>query len=393
LKFGRNLAKKIGSKPLMTKLRIGILFGGRSGEHDVSLNSAQSILQAIDRDKYEVVQLGITRAGRWVGGDNPLLALQSGDQHAPQVLLSGDPSTRELLQLDSQSPASVSIQKLAGLDVVFPVLHGTYGEDGTLQGLLEMADLAYVGSGVAGSAVGMDKALFKGQMQAAGIAVLPWQLVLRSQWEEAPLQVLARLEAHLRYPMFVKPCNLGSSVGISKAKNRTELQEALHEAAKWDRRLVVEQGINAREIELSVLGNDQPIASLPGEVRPRREFYDYVAKYVSDDSELIIPAELSAEQVQHLQQMAVQAFCAIDAAGLARADFLLDKDSGEIWVNELNTLPGFTRISMYPKLWQASGISYPELIDRLIALALERKAERDRTTRVFSQSSESLANN
>ncbi len=273
--------------------------------------------------------------------------------------------------------------------MVFPVLHGTYGEDGTLQGLLEMADLAYVGSGVAGSAVGMDKALFKGQMQAVGIPVLPWQLVLRSQWEQAPLQVLARLEANLRYPVFVKPCNLGSSVGISKAKNRTELQEALQEAAKWDRRLVVEQGINAREIELSVLGNDQPIASVPGEVRPRREFYDYVAKYVSDDSELIIPAELAPEQVQHLQQMAVQAFCAIDAAGLARADFLLDKDSGEIWVNELNTLPGFTRISMYPKLWQASGISYPELLDRLIALALERKAERDRTVRVFSQPSDS----
>ncbi|MFN2222430.1 MAG: D-alanine--D-alanine ligase family protein, partial [Candidatus Promineifilaceae bacterium] len=287
-----------------------------------------------------------------------------------------DPESSKLmeLQLEASQPAKLSV--VAELDVVFPVLHGPYGEDGTVQGLLELAGIPYVGAGVVGSATGMDKAIFKAVMVAHGIPILPWKLVLASEWREQPNQILNSIEQALSYPVFTKPANLGSSVGIRRCENRRELQAGLNEAAAFDRRLIVEQGINGRELEVSVLGNDQPVASVVGEIKPRRTFYDYVAKYVSDDSELMIPAEISPELSSNIRDMAIRAFRAIDCAGLARADFLLDKDDGSLYINELNTIPGFTRISMYPKLWEASGLSYSQLLDRLVELALERSAEK-----------------
>jgi D-alanine-D-alanine ligase len=270
-----------------------------------------------------------------------------------------------------------------GLDVVFPVLHGPYGEDGTMQGLLELAGIPYVGAGVTGSAVGMDKAIFKQVMEAAGIPVLPWRLVLRSDWRNRPESVLNALEVTLTYPMFTKPANLGSSVGISKCVDRAALVAGLDMAATYDRRIVVEQGVNVRELEVAVLGNDRPEASIVGEVRPRRAFYDYVAKYVSDDSELLIPAPLTQEQAEAVRELAVRAYQAIDCAGLGRVDLLLDRDTGRLYLNEINTMPGFTRISMYPKLWEASGLPYPALLDRLIELALERYEDKASSKTTF----------
>jgi D-alanine-D-alanine ligase len=337
------------------KLRVGVIFGGRSGEHEVSLRSAQSVMAALDRAKYEVVPVGITRSGRWLRGD------------AMQALISGDETAVQ--------PAPIlpyAADNAASYDVIIPVLHGPYGEDGTVQGLLQLAGIPYVGAGVAGSAVGMDKALFKSVMQAHDIPILPWRLLLAAQWRANREQIVAELEAQLRYPMFTKPANLGSSVGISKCRDRAELIAGLDEAARFDRRLVVEQGIDGRELEIAVLGNDNPQASVVGEVRPRRDFYDYVAKYVSDDSELIIPAELSPETADAARALALRAYQAIDCAGLGRVDLLMDKADGRLYLNEINTMPGFTSISMYPKLWEASGLSYPALLDKLIELALER---------------------
>ncbi|MFQ5410096.1 MAG: D-alanine--D-alanine ligase family protein [Anaerolineales bacterium] len=366
------------------KVRVGILFGGRSGEHEISLMSARSVRRAIDTDKYDVTLIGITKDGKWIGGDDPLQALESGMADAPERVLLGDPRRRALMQIDPQEGGNaVTLSSVAELDVLFPVLHGTFGEDGTVQGLFELADMAYVGAGVVGSAVGMDKGVFKRVMQAIGVPVLPFVTIRRSAFERDPGGTLSEVEAVLAYPVFVKPANLGSSVGISKANDVDELVAALREAARWDRRIVVEQGIDAREIEVSVLGNDDPVASVAGEVVPQREFYDYEAKYVTDDSELLIPAPISAAQLAELQAIAIRAYRAIDCGGMARVDFLLDRTSGELWLNELNTLPGFTKISMYPKLWEASGLNYPDLIDRLIELALERKADRDRTERSF----------
>jgi D-alanine-D-alanine ligase len=263
------------------------------------------------------------------------------------------------------------------IDLVFPVLHGPHGEDGTVQGLLELAGVPYVGAGVVGSAVGMDKGIFKQVMAANRLPVLPWLLVRKSEWRTRPQAIIAHIEETLTYPVFTKPANLGSSVGISKCHNREELAAGLDQAAAYDRRIIVEQGINARELEVSVLGNDDPIASVVGEVRPRRDFYDYVAKYISDDSDLLIPAPISEELANQVRLMAVQAYQAIDCAGLGRVDMLLDKESGTVYINEINTIPGFTQISMYPKLWEATGLSYPELLDRLVALALERAAEKE----------------
>ncbi len=359
------------------KYRVAVLFGGRSGEHAVSLMSAQSVLAALDRSRYEVIEVGITPDGAWLGGPGALEAFRAGRTAGlTPVTLYPDPTRPGLRRV-----ADGALWE--AVDVVFPVLHGTFGEDGTLQGLLEMADLAYVGAGVLGSALGMDKAAFKDVMRAHGIPVVESILVLRAAWEQDREAVLARCEALAPYPLFVKPANLGSSVGVNKARHRAELAAALDEAARYDRRIVVERGLNAREIEVSVLGNEFPEASLPGEIIPAAEFYTYEAKYHDDRSQLRIPAPLSEAQTAEVRDLAVRAYTAIDCAGMARVDFLLDRDSGRFYLNEVNTLPGFTQISMYPKLWEASGLPYPRLLDRLIDLALARKAERDRTVRTF----------
>lgn len=360
------------------KLKVGIIFGGRSGEHDVSLNSAQSVMHALDKSRYDIVPIGITRAGEWITGDAVAALTAGADATRPAALLAGA-TTSALMQFDADSRMSAATD----LDVIIPVLHGTYGEDGTVQGLLELANVPYVGAGVVGSAVGMDKAIFKAVMQANGIPIVPWQLVRRADWRDNGDLVIAELEAALHYPVFTKPANLGSSVGICKCENRAELVAGLNEAARYDRRIVVEQGIDACELEVSVLGNDEPIASVVGEVRPKRAFYDYVAKYISDDSDLLIPAPISADLSDRIRQLAVDAFQAIDCAGLGRVDFLLDRTDEHIYINEINTIPGFTRISMYPKLWEASGVSYSELLDRLIELALDRFSEKVATTTMF----------
>lgn len=358
------------------KLKIAVLFGGRSGEHEVSLMSARSVLSVMDADKYEITQVGITHDGRWFTGANALEALENETTDGlEQVIFSPDPSERGLYVLrDTQ------YIKLTDIDVFFPVMHGTYSEDGTMQGLLEMADVAYVGAGVAGSAVGMDKGIFKDVMVANDIPVVDTLVVLRREIEEDLEAVIHKAEAMCAYPIFTKPANLGSSVGITKCNNRSDLQEGLIEAAAYDRRVLVQRGIkNVREIEVSVLGNDDPQASVPGEVEPSREFYSYESKYVDGTSGLLIPAPIPAETSELIRQIAVRAYKAIDCAGMARVDFMLEKDTNTIYLNELNTIPGFTKISMYPKLWEATGLPYAELVDRLIELALERKAERDRT--------------
>jgi D-alanine-D-alanine ligase len=366
------------------RIRVGILFGGRSGEHEVSLRSARSIMDAIDRDKYDVLPVGITRQGRWIAGSDPLAALNAGASESPPVALIGEPGDPTLKAIEpSTGRSAASLRDIATLDVIFPALHGPYGEDGTIQGLLELADVPYVGAGVVGSAVGMDKAVFKDVMIAHQIPVLPYILILRADWEVSQDAVIERAEKALSYPMFAKPANLGSSVGISRAADRAGLVAALAVAARYDRRMLVEQGIPAREIEVSVLGNDDPVASVPGEVVPGDEFYSYADKYLNDAAQLVIPAPLSPELTARTQELAIRAFKAIDAAGLARCDFLLDRGNDELWMNEINTIPGFTSISMYPKLWEASGISYPDLIDRLIQLALERHADRARNKTTY----------
>jgi D-alanine-D-alanine ligase len=369
------------------KLKIGVIFGGRSGEHEVSLQSAQSVMAALDRTKYEVVPIGITRNGRWLTGD-VVAALSNGTEGAITATLLPDPRSRSLLQMEMQETHPANLSEVTELDVIIPVLHGTYGEDGTVQGLLELADMPYVGAGVVGSAVGMDKAIFKQVMMANGIPVLPWRLFAVQAWRKRSDEILAEIEAALTYPVFTKPANLGSSVGISKCTNREELIEGMEAAAQYDRRLVVEQGINGRELEVSVLGNDDPIASVVGEIRPRRAFYDYAAKYLAepgsaDESELIIPAELDEETADAIRALAIRAYKAIDCAGMGRVDMLMDRESGDVYLNEINTIPGFTQISMYPKLWEATGIPYSELLDRLIDLAVERFEEKGQLKRTF----------
>jgi D-alanine-D-alanine ligase len=387
----------------MKKIRVGILFGGRSGEHEVSLLSAASVLAAIDRSKYYVVPIGITKEGRWVaaGHAERLLGsggsgkhLRAGDPEATQpaaVLRKGEsvlvpPVPSEALvpfEREAGAVATPSPEQVLSVDVIFPVLHGTFGEDGTIQGLFELAGMAYVGSGVLGSAAGMDKDTMKRLFQSAKLPIVKWVTFLRGEWEKSPKKVRAKIEAALKYPVFVKPANLGSSVGISKVHNAKELAAAIDLAAQFDRKIVVEQGVGgkgkARELEVAVLGNDEPEASVVGEVVPGKEFYDYEAKYLSEGSDLIVPAKLTKQQTKQVRAMAVAAFRACDCAGLARVDFLMDPGkAGRIWVNEINTLPGFTSISMYPRLWAASGVPYPKLIDRLIALAMERRTDKDR---------------
>ena len=371
------------------KLRVGILFGGRSGEHEVSLRSAASILKAIDRRRFEVVPIGIAKSGQWLlaAEANALLTGSSPDSGPTHSVLALDASASPLAISPARLPEPIAAKSL---DVVFPVLHGTFGEDGTIQGLFELADIAYVGSGVLGSAAGMDKDVMKRLFAQARLPIVKHVTVLRAEWEARPRKTVAAMEAALRYPVFVKPANLGSSVGISKVRERRELATALRLAARFDRKIVIEQGVGgarskARELEVAVLGNDSPKASVVGEIIPGKEFYDYEAKYLSDTSVPIIPATLTAAESRQIRSMAIDAFRACDLAGLARVDFLMEPDGRRrIYLNEVNTMPGFTSISMYPKLWQASGVSYSELITQLLSLALERHLERSRTSFDFS---------
>lgn len=379
------------------KLRVGVVFGGRSGEHEVSLMSARSVINNLDPDRYDVIPIGITKEGRWVVAGDPLRVLTDGlgaDVPKRLVALIGDPAVSGRLvevaepdlptegtpdgALAERAPAAaVPAPPMPTLDVVFPVLHGTYGEDGTIQGLLELADLPYVGAGVLASAVAMDKAVAKDLFVRHGLPVLDYLVITRKEWRSQPQRVIDRIVADLTFPVFVKPCNLGSSVGISKVHGLDELALAIDEASLYDRKIIVEQGLeNAREIECSVLGNDEPEASVCGEIIPSREFYDYNAKYVDDASGLLIPADLPPAVTDRIRELAVAAYRSLDGAGMARADFLVARDSHEIFLNELNTIPGFTKISMYPKLWEASGLPYPQLLDRLIQLALERHEDK-----------------
>ncbi len=370
------------------KLNVLVLFGGRSGEHEVSLLSAASIMRALDRERYNVIPVGITRTGSWIVGADPWAALQREDLSGTQgAALFGDPGLQGLWRVSLQDDTA-RLELLQKIDVVFPVLHGTYGEDGTLQGLLELALVPYVGCGVLASAVAMDKALFKDVCRAWHLPIVPYLLITRPRWQNEPEAVLDAIEAQLPYPVFVKPVNLGSSVGISKCRSRAELRQGLDEAARYDRRLLIEQAVpHAREIEVSVLGNGDAIAaSVAGEIIPKREFYDYAAKYLDEGekaSELLIPARLDDPQMEQVRMLAITAFRAVDGAGMARVDFLMNGASGEIFINEINTIPGFTAISMYPKLWEASGLPYPRLLDRLIELALERHAETASLERIY----------
>ena len=358
-------------------MRVGVVFGGRSGEHEVSLASARSIMAVMDRANYDVVPIGITHAGRWLTSGDPMTALAGGEQAVLPSELQDPATGRELV------PGATG-GRFPPLDVIFPVLHGPFGEDGTVQGLLELAGVPYVGCGVLASSLAMDKIASKEAFIAHGLPVAPYRAVKRKRWESEPAAVIADLETILGYPMFVKPANLGSSIGVGRAGNRRELAAALAEAARYDRKLLVEAAVpNAREIECSVLGNDDPLASAPGEVVPSNEFYDYAAKYLDGSSELRIPAPIPAGLATQVRELAIRAFLALDGAGLARVDFLLDDLSGKLYLNEVNTMPGFTSISMYPRLWAASGIAYAELIDRLIDLALERHADRERSQCVY----------
>lgn len=361
------------------KIRVGLIFGGKSGEHEISLASAQSVARAIDRNTYDVVMIGITKQGQWIVGDHALAYLAA---HSPTSLLAPTdvPPAKVSAPVTSANlvPGVMTHSPLTMIDVAFPLVHGPFGEDGTLQGLLEMADIPYVGAGVAASAVGMDKALMKAIFRAHNLPVVNWLVILRSEWRARPDDVIYRIESALGYPCFIKPANLGSSVGVTKARQRAELVGALDLAAQYDRKMLAERAVTqAREIECSVLGNDAPVASIPGEVIPQREFYDYVAKYANDSgTQLIVPADLSPELARMVQEMALCAFTAIDACGMARVDFFLERHANKLWVNEINTIPGFTSVSMYPRMWQATGLGYTELIDRLIQLALERHADK-----------------
>ncbi len=398
-------AKKTATKATKKKLRIGVLFGGRSGEHEVSLLSAASVLKAIDKKKYDVVPIGITKDGQWVMAADAerLLTGNANEQVLAEVIAQGEPlllppvpSTNLLPGEESGLGRHAQGAGITAVDAVFPVLHGTFGEDGTIQGLFELADIAYVGSGVLGSAAGMDKDIMKRLFASAGLPITKHLTFLRNEWTANPRKATVKIEAGLKYPLFVKPANLGSSVGISKVHDRKELAPAMELAGSFDRKIVVEQSVGggkgkgrARELEVAVLGNDAPEASVVGEIVPGKEFYDYEAKYLSDGSVPIIPAKLSKAVAKQVREMAIAAFKSCDCAGLARVDFLLEPDSpsgkpGKLYLNEINTLPGFTNISMYPKLWDASGLKYSDLIDRLIALAIERRAERDATS--FSRS-------
>jgi D-alanine-D-alanine ligase len=370
------------------RIRVGIVFGGKSGEHEVSINSAKSVMSALDPNQYEVVPIGIDKHGRWGAGDGVMAQLEAhaqpkllgksvdGDNHAPEVEVTLPQATRE----SGIVPKAV-IQEI---DVVFPVLHGSFGEDGTIQGMFEMLDLPYVGAGVLTSAVSMDKVFMKRAFAAAQLPQVGYTSYLRKAWQRDADSVISDVEAKIGYPCFVKPANLGSSVGISKAKDRDSLRAAFDLAIRFDRKIIVEEGLDVRECEVAVLGNDEPIASVPGEVTPCNEFYDYQAKYLDGDSVLTIPADLPEHIRNEIRHLAVKAFQAVDGSGLSRVDFFIERGTDKVFVNEINTMPGFTEFSMYPKLWEATGISYSELIHRLIQLAIERFEDRQQTQTDFS---------
>lgn len=360
-------------------LNLLIIFGGRSGEHAVSLMSARSVLNAANPNRYHLLQLGITEEGRWLTGPDALTAFENGQHHELQDALLLNENGRVSLY----ARHATQLQLIGQVDLAFPVLHGSFGEDGTMQGLLEVLDLAYIGAGVLGSAAAMDKAVAKHIVGADGTPVLEFVVFNRSEIENNIEKVADKAEKIAPYPLFVKPANLGSSVGITKAKNRQDLLEGLALAARYDRRILVERGIPAREIEISVLGNVEPVVSVPGEIFPGAEFYTYDDKYYSGDPELSIPAQLTDVQTAMIQANAIKAYQALDCSGMARVDFLMDKSTNQIYFNEVNTIPGFTRISMYSKLWTASGMEYSSLIDKLVDLALERKVEKDQTLRRY----------
>ncbi len=367
------------------RIRVGVIFGGRSGEHEVSLVSATAVINALDKEKYEVVPIGITSEGRWLSSSQVLHLLKSktGLEQEPERFLVPEPRRRALVSANGESEGAIQ------LDVVFPLVHGTFGEDGTLQGLLELTNIPYVGSGVLASAIGMDKIIQKQLHERAGLPVVKYVWFFSSECRANVKRVVAAAERKLNYPMFAKPANTGSSVGVSKVHNRKELIAAINVAVEYDRKVIIEQGVkNAREIECSVLGNDDPIASIPGEVIPSKEFYDYDAKYVDGKSRTVIPADLPKKVAKEIQRIAVRAFAVLDGAGMARVDFLVTKKKNKIYLNEINTIPGFTSISMYPKLWEASGLSYPELLDRLIGLAIEHHRQRSLLKTAYQPTSE-----
>jgi D-alanine-D-alanine ligase len=379
------------------RLRIGVLFGGRSGEHEVSLQSARAVMAALEEAGHDVVPIGVTRQGRWLVSGDPLHALSSGDAAGERsVTMLPEPGRTGLVPVVSGqlSVASadeplttdhqpLSVASVGSLDVLFPVLHGTFGEDGTVQGLFELAAVPYAGAGVLGSALGMDKVVQKTLWRGMGLPVVDFVSLKRRDLETDLGGVTSRIEVAIGYPCFTKPANLGSSVGVSKTRNRAELEAGLQVAARYDAKILVERGVDARELECGVLGNDEPIASVVGEILPGADFYDYRAKYLDTGSQALIPADISPDLADEVRRMAVAAFKAVDAAGLARVDFFLERGTDRLYVNEINTMPGFTEISMYPKLWQASGLSFSELVTRVAELGIERYAERARNETTF----------
>ncbi len=360
------------------KIKVGLIFGGKSGEHEVSFCSASSIIKAIDKEKYIVVPIGITKEGRWISPQDSEVALRSGRiEGRNTVILLNDPSGSALVRIDNNQRLDKS-SALEKLDVIFPVLHGPHGEDGTVQGLLELANIPYVGAGVAASAISMDKDLMKIIFQQKGLPILKWLTIKRKEWHKGKEEILSLIQGGFKYPLFVKPTNLGSSVGITKVHKKEELEKAIDLAASYDRKILIEEGLEeVKEIECSVLGNDEPRASVVGEVKPAGEFYDYDSKYIDEKTQLIIPADLPDGVSRKVQEIALCAFKAVDTAGMARVDFFVSKKENKIYLSEINTIPGFTSVSMYPRLWEASGIPYPELIDRLIQLALERHQDKN----------------
>jgi len=355
------------------RLRVGVLYGGRSGEHEVSLVSAASVIRALDPEKYEAVAIGITKDGRWLAGTAAQHMLPEVLRTGERVMLSADPNVAALVPVSDAHASPLRV------DVVFPVLHGTFGEDGTVQGLLDLAGLPYVGAGVIGSSVGMDKDMQKRLFSHAKIPVVDSLAVRRAEWEKSRGKVLRAIRKKFRFPVFIKPATLGSSVGMTKAHQASELEQALDLAAEFAQKILVERAIRGREIEVSVLGNEDPQASVPGEIVPHHEFYDYAAKYLEEGTRLVIPAKLTRPQVKRFQEYAIRGFRAIECLGMARVDFFLEQRTDRIYLNEINTIPGFTSISMYPKLWEASGLPYPKLLDRLIELALAQHREKQRT--------------
>jgi D-alanine-D-alanine ligase len=388
------------------RLRVGVIYGGRSGEHEVSLASAAAVFTNLDRSKYEPVPIRVDKDGRWTIADRPPAAMSAAETieharieaahatnpHKPhlaslnrstrEVYLVAHPSEETILSIDRRPRAGADADASAlvtgmGLDVMFPVMHGPYGEDGTVQGLLELANLPYIGCGVMASAVGMDKAMMKVVFAAHGLPIVDYLVVRRGDWLAQPDVMMRKLPGRLTFPLFVKPANLGSSVGISKVKTIDQLRAAIDLAAEYDRKIIIESGVdNPREIECAVLGNDDPQVSVAGEIIPSREFYDYESKYLDEGSRTLIPADLPETLAAEVRQLARNAFLAIDGAGMARVDFLLERERGRLYVNEVNTIPGFTTISMYSKLWEATGVHYPQLLDRLVQLAIERHSEK-----------------